>query len=256
MRIMVIPDCQIKPDVPTEHLGWAGKYAVEKRPDVIVLIGDFWDMPSLSSYDRGKKSFEGRRYTKDIEAGIAAMQEFMAPIWAEQQRLIRNKDKQWNPRLVYTMGNHENRINRAIEDDAKLEGLISYEDFKLSSFGYEVYSFLEVVTIEGVAFSHYFTSGIMGRPVTSAKALLTKLHMSACMGHVQDRDIAYAKRADGKMMTSLFVGVFYQHDEDYLGRQGNSSWRGFWMLNDVKDGSFDEMPVSLEYLRKKYGHSD
>lgn len=253
MRIMVIPDCQVKPDVPIDHLGWAGQYAVEKKPDVIVNIGDFWDMPSLSSYDKGKKSFEGRRYTKDIEAGVEAMCTFMEPIREEQLRLKRNKEKQWNPRLVYTLGNHENRVNRAIEDDAKLEGLISFDDFCLDQFGYEVYSFLEVVTIEGVAFSHYFTSGVMGRPVTSAKALLTKLHMSAFMGHVQDRDIAYAKRADGKMMTAIFGGIFYQHDEDYLGRQGNNSWRGIWMLNDVKDGSYDEMPVSLEYLRKKYG---
>lgn len=253
MRIMVIPDCQVKPDVPIDHLGWAGQYAVEKKPDVIVNIGDFWDMPSLSSYDKGKKSFEGRRYTKDIEAGIEAMQAFMSPIKEEQNRLIRNKEKRWNPRLVYCLGNHENRINRAIDDDAKLEGLISFDDFQLEQFGYEVYGFLEVVTIEGVAFSHYFTSGVMGRPVTSARAILTKMHMSAVQGHVQDRDIAYAKRADGKMMTAIFGGIFYQHDEDYLGKQGNNSWRGLWMLNDVRDGSYDEMPVSLEYLRKKYG---
>jgi len=25
------------------------------------------------------------------------------------------------------------------------------------------------------------------------------------------------------------------------------------MLNDVQDGSFDEMPLSIQYLRNKYG---
>ena len=253
MRILCIPDTQVSPNVPTEHLLWAGLYAVDKYPDVIVFIGDHWDMPSLSSYDKGKKSFEGRRYIKDIDAGNAAMALFMAPILQEQERLRRNKDKIWKPRLVFTLGNHENRIVRAINSDAMLEGLMSYDDFALEQWGFEVYDFLEPVVIEGVVFSHYFASGPMLRPITSARALLTKKHMSCFMGHVQDRDIAYACRADGTSMTAIFGGIFYQHDEDYLGRQGNNSWRGIWMLNDVRNGSFDEMPVSIEYLRGKYG---
>lgn len=253
MRILVIPDTQVKPDTPVDHLFWAGRYAVEKAPDVIVFIGDHWDMPSLSSYDKGKKCFEGRRYIKDIDAGRVAMAMFMAPILQEQERLRRNKERMWKPRLVFCLGNHEERINRAINSDAMLEGLLSYGDFQLDQYGFEVYDFLEIVVIGGVAFSHYFASGPMLRPITSARALLTKKHMSCFMGHVQDRDIAYACRADGTSMTAIFGGIYYQHDEDYLGKQGNNSWRGVWMLNDVKNGSFDEMPVSLEYLRGKYG---
>lgn len=253
MRILVIPDTQVKPDVPLDHLTWAGKYAVEKCPDVIVFIGDHWDMPSLSSYDKGKKSFEGRRYVKDIEAGRLGMAHFMSPIIEEQERLRRNKEKLWRPRLVFTIGNHEARIRRAVEDDAKLEHMMGYGDFGLEQWGFEVYDFLQVVVIEGIAFSHYFPSGAMLRPVTSARALLTKKHMSCVQGHQQDRDIAYGRKADGRGMTALFAGIFYQHTEDYLGNQGNDSWRGIWMLNDVRDGTFDEMPVSLNYLRRKYG---
>lgn len=238
-----------------DHFSWAGAYAVEKRPDAIVFIGDHWDMPSLSSYDKGKKSFEGRRYTKDIDAGRTAMALFMAQILQEQERLRRNKEKLWRPRLIFCLGNHEERIARAINSDAMLEGLISYKDFGLEQWGFEVYDFLEVCVIDGVAFSHYFPSGAMLRPVTSARALLTKKHMSCIMGHVQDRDIAFASKADGSGMTAIFVGVFYQHNEDYLGKQGNNSWRGVWMLNDVKNGSFDEMPVSLNYLRMKYANT-
>jgi hypothetical protein len=74
------------------------------------------------------------------------------------------------------------------------------------------------------------------------------------MGHVQDRDIAYDQRADGTNMTGIFAGIFYQQDEEYLTPQTNGSWRGIWMLNDVQDGSFDEMPVSMSYLRGKYGN--
>jgi hypothetical protein len=250
MKHLIIPDTQVKPDSSYEHLIWASKYAVDTKPDVIVHLGDHWDMPSLSSYDVGKKSFEGRRYTKDIEAGNAAMAAFMKPILQEQWRLIRNKKRQWNPRMVFLMGNHEYRIERATENDSKLDGLISYNDLNLK--GWEVQDFLDPIVVDGVAYCHYFTSGVMGRPVSSAKLLLTKKHMSCVMGHVQDRDIAYARRADGKNMTGLFAGIFYQHDEEYLTPQTNGSWRGLWMMNDVRDGSFDEMPVSMNYLRKRY----
>lgn len=250
MRIVVIPDAQVKEGVPIEHLLWAGKYIAEHKPDVIINIGDFWDMPSLSSYDVGKKSFEGRRYYKDVEAGNVAMDLLLQPIKAETKRLKRSKKKQWNPRMVFTLGNHEQRIERAVEKDAILEDTIGYKDLNLSDW--EVYPYLQPVNIENVMFAHFFTSGVMGRPVSSARALLTKKHMSCIMGHVQDRDIAFDRDASGRRLTALFAGIFYQHDEEYLGMQGNGSWKGIWMLNEVNDGSFDELPISLDYLRNKY----
>jgi hypothetical protein len=252
MKHLIIPDTQVKPNSPTDHLRWAGLYAAEKKPDVIVHIGDHFDMPSLSSWDVGKKSFEGRRYKDDIEAGIHAMEVFLQPIRDEQQRLKVNKHKQWRPRMVYTLGNHENRIERAIESDPKLDGLIGYKDLQLEEMGFEVYDFLDVAIIDQIAYAHYFTSGIMGRPVSSARNMLSKKMMSCIMGHVQDRDIAYGRRADGTNILGLFSGIFYQHDEDYLTPQTNSSWRGIWMLNEVANGGCDELPVSLNYLRNKY----
>lgn len=250
---LIIPDCQVKPGHSFEYLEHIGKYIVEKKPDTVVCIGDFSDMASLSSYDQGKKSFEGRRYRHDIEATHSAMSTLLLPLWDFNYKAKKNKEKQYKPRLVLTLGNHEERINRAIENDAKLEGVLSIDDLQYKDFGWEVYPFLEVVVIDGIAYSHYFTTGVMGRPVTSASALLSKKHMSAVMGHVQHRQISYANTADGRQITGIFAGSCYEHDEDYLGAQGNSYWRGIWMLHEVNNGEFDEMPVSLDYLRKKYG---
>jgi len=253
-RHLVIPDTQVKPDVNTDHLAWAGEYAVEMLPDVIVHIGDHWDLPSLSSYDKGKKSFEGRRYVNDIAAGNEAMDRFMEPIHREIKRRQKNKKKAWNPELHFCLGNHENRITRVVEDSAELESLMSFDDFNLKEHGFKVHDFLEPVVIDGVCYSHYHTSGIMGRPVSSARLMLTKKHMSTVMGHVQNRDIAYATKADGSRITGIFAGIYYQHDEGYLTPQTNTSstWSGVWVLHEVQDGSFDEMPVSINWLRSKY----
>ena len=74
---IIIPDTQVKPGVNTDHLEWAGNYASEKRPDEIIMIGDWFDMPSLCSFDRGKLDYEGRRYVEDIKAGRKAMERML-----------------------------------------------------------------------------------------------------------------------------------------------------------------------------------
>ena len=253
-RIMVIPDTQVRPEVDPTFLSYIGQYAAEMKPDIIVHLGDFADMPSLSSHDRpGSKSMEGLRYKADIKSAKDAMEVLMTPIWEEQARLKANHRPRWNPVLVMLYGNHENRINRAIHNDPKLEGLISLNDLEYESYGWQTVPFLEPIVIEGIAFCHYFVSGIMGNPCTTARALLTKHHQSCIAGHQQGRDIAYGKRADGTEMTAIICGSCYEHDEHYLNHQTNNHWRGLYILHDVKDGSFDEMPVSLRYLRRKYG---
>jgi hypothetical protein len=76
--------------------------------------------------------------------------------------------------------------------------------------------------------------------------------MSAYAGHQQGRDIAYSQRADGGDMTAIISGSFYQHDEEYLNPFTNNHWRGMYFLHEVKDGSFDEMALSLNYLQRRF----
>lgn len=249
-RFMVLPDVQAKPGIDFSYLRRYGAYMLEKRPEVVVCIGDFADMPSLSSYDKGKKSFEGRRYKRDIEAAQFAMQAFLGPM-EEYNKTAR---KPYRPRLVLTLGNHEDRINKAVNDDPKLDGVMSIKDLAYEEYGWEVHDFLKVVVIDGIAFSHYFATGVMGRPASSAPAQLRKTNMSCFAGHKQGKEIAYGYRADGRTITSIICGSAYEHKEDYLGPQGNEHWRGFFMLNEVQDGAFDEMAVSLAYINLKYGH--
>lgn len=249
----ILPDAQVKPDQDTTHLVWAAKYCVKHKPNVIVCIGDFADMESLSSYDVGKKIFEGRSYLRDVEATRKAMAAFMAPILKEQLRLETNKKKRWNPRLVLTLGNHEHRIDRVVENDRKLDGVMSINDLGYQDFGWEVVPFLKPIVIDGIAYAHYFCSGVMGRAITSCRLTLTKMHTSCVAGHQQGRDVASAVRADGKRITSIIAGSYYQHDENYLNHQTNNHWRGVVMLNEVNDGEFDEMFISLDFLRKRYG---
>lgn len=252
MKIFVIPDCQIRPGDDTKFLRNIGRYIAEKEPDVIVNIGDFADMPSLSSYDIGKKAYEGRRYRDDVHAVQSAMFELCDPIRDKRHRQFLNKKKLYTPRMIMTLGNHENRINRAINNDPKLEGTISIDDLNYEHFGWDVYKFLDVVVVEGVAFSHYFSTGVAGRPASTAAAQLNKKHQSCISGHQQGLMIAHANRADGKRITSVIAGSCYEHNEEYLGPQGNKHWRGCLMLHNVNEGEFDLATLPLSYFEDRY----
>lgn len=253
MRYVVIPDCQIRPGDNTDFLTHIGNYIVEKKPETIVCLGDFADMPSLSSYDVGKKSFEGRRYKDDIKAAVEAMETLLQPIKNFNEKAKENHKQRYTPRKVLTLGNHEFRISRATETDAKLEGVLNVSDLKYESFGWEVIPFLQPIILDNIAFCHYFTAGLLGRPCSSAQMQLTKKHMSVISGHQQGLQIATSYRADGTRLTSVIAGSCYESEHDYLGPQGNKHFRGMLVLNDVEpDGAFDLMPVSLKYLRSKY----
>jgi hypothetical protein len=235
---LVIPDCQVRPGVDISHMGWIGNYIAEKRPNVIVCLGDFADMASLNGYGVGKASAEGKRYVDDLASVRTAMDKLTKP-WR----------KRYSPKQVMTLGNHEDRITREAEANPKFVGALSVSDLDYESFGWDQYQFLRVVEIDRVSYSHYFTSGVMGRPVSSAAALLRTRHASSVMGHVQMLDLAIHPKTQH---IGLFAGLCTLHNENYLGPQGNDTKRGIWMLHEVHDGTFDPMFVSLGFLKRRY----
>lgn len=249
----VIPDTQVKKGVPINHLTAAGNYVVNKQPDVIIHLGDHWDMPSLSSYDKGTKKAEGRTYQEDIDAGIEGMRAFMQPIWDYNEKRRRNKEKQYKPRMVFLIGNHEERIMRHVNANPELSGKCSYADFQLEQMGWEVHDFLELVEIDGVTYSHFMANPNTGKPWGGvARTRLNNVGFSFTMGHQQGKDLAEKHLANGKCLRALIVGSFYQHNEDYKGYQGNEHYRGCIYKHEVKDGDYCLMELSLKYLLDKW----
>lgn len=243
-RHLVIPDTQCNQDSPTSHLKWLGKYIAEKQPDVVIHLGDHWDMSSLSEYDKGKKCFEGRRYKKDIDAGNAGMDALMTPL-TKMKKL---------PRLVFTLGNHEQRIDRAIQTNPTVEGLIGYQNFNLAMHGWEVNDFLVPVDIGGILYAHYFYNPMTGKPWGgTVHTMLKTIGHSFTQGHKQGLDFARRALPSGESQIGIVAGSFYQHDELYKGPQAQNHWRGVIMKNEVKDGEYDPLFISMGYLKRKFG---
>lgn len=113
-RHLVIGDLQQKKGCPTRHLEWIAQAVNDYKPDVLVQIGDAFDMESLSSHDgAGSLKMEGLRYEDDIAAGNQAFD-------------ILNKNITHKCKKYFFYGNHEQRIERAINKDPRLVGTIGY----------------------------------------------------------------------------------------------------------------------------------
>lgn len=238
---LIIPDVQAKPGVRLDHLEWVGKYIAEKRPDVVVCIGDFADIEGLSRYDMGTIRGENKRLKRDLDVAREAMDLLTAP--------FRNLDG-YAPEMHLTMGNHEDRLNRFANEHPYLEEVVGTHMLNYEDWGWKVHPFLKPVTIDGVDYAHYFISGQKGYAVSSANAMRTKRTRSSIMGHNQRTDVSFDPLSH---QWFIFCGLCCLHDEHYLGPQGNENRRQILVLHEVEEGRADPMFVSLRFLEKAYG---
>jgi len=253
-EILVIGDAHFQPNINDDRATWAGMLAVKRLPDVIVCIGDWADMKSLSMYDKGSVYHEGLRYFEDINSSIEALQKFHAPIDKYNKRMKAKGKKQYKPELVFCVGNHEQRIIRYGASNPEMHNHISLDDLGFNEWGWKVVPFLQPYICNGIAFSHYFTSGVMARPIggdNHANALLRKGAMSSVVGHSHLLDYSEKLNAAQKKICALVTGCFFEHDENWTS-ENNRYWRGLCYLRDVKDGVFTPEPLTMEWLKRKF----
>lgn len=266
---IVVGDAHAKPGVSNRRFRWLGLFVAdfcEKyiNDNVTVIdMGDWEDMPSLSSYDIGKKSYEGRRYQKDIQAAVDARIEFQIPLIGINNKRQAAKKKKISPNLVALGGNHfERRIERAIENSPLLDGVISIDDGRAVELGWEYTPFLVPKDVDGITYVHYWqgrgTSQPIGMGKFPAQTLLREKHCSSVIGHNHVWDVAVSRNGAGDKLFALSAGCFLdpEQDEAYAG-QNNRDWtRCITVLKDVRNGFPEggfEM-ITIEELKDRYAH--
>ena len=258
-RHYVIPDVQVRPGDVVDHLDWIAQDIVRRKPDVIVCIGDFWDLPSLSKYSAaGGIEKEGSRLAADLEAGEAAMSRLTAPIHREIARLRANKKRQWNPSMEFTEGNHEYRAAKFASDDARFEGVVGTHLCRVEDYGFRRHAFKVPVEIDGVWYAHFWQSFHSEKPIGgSIDNRLNKLGFSFVQGHEQGLRYANRPLPNGKTLHGLVAGSCYLGTEGYRGPQARNEWRGVCVLNDVRDGDMAiPMSLDLQYLCREYAEEE
>ena len=248
---LVIPDPHAHPDFNNDRALLIGKLMSDLKPDVVVNLGDMWDFPSLSSYDKGKKSFWGKTYEADLNAGL----DFDEKLWHKVR-----KSKKKKPRGVFLMGNHEHRLNRVLDLQPELEGTIGLSDFQLDKNYSDIVEYTGstpgVIGIDNIHYAHFFISGVMGRPVggeNPAHALLAKHYSSCTCGHSHLLDFAIRTLVSGRRIMGCVAGVAQDYQAPWAGEMNKLWWRGVVIKRNVEDGCYDPEFVSLDRLRKEYG---
>ena len=250
--ILVVPDQHAHPDFNNDRADWLGKFILDVKPDIVVNMGDAADMASLSSYDKGKRSFYGKSYKKDIDAHLDFQDRMWAPIRNAKKRL---------PYSVWLEGNHEHRIEKALDLNPELAGTIDVKDFEIDFFYDKIVpydgSLPGMVEIEGITFAHYLTSGVKGLPIGGEHAahnLITKQLKSCVVAHSHTTDYAVRTMATGRRVQAAVVGVYQDYEAPWAGHQVNKLWwPGVVILHNAEDGTFDPQWISLKVLQSAYG---
>jgi len=248
---LVLPDSHAHPDFSNERADWVGKLIVDLKPDVVINLGDMWDMHSMASYDKGGKSFWGRTYKADINAGLDFDERLWSPI---------RKAKKKRPRSVFIEGNHEYRLKRAINVQPELEGTVSFSDFDLSRNYSDIVEYSGgtpgIIEVDGINYAHYFISGVMGRPISgehTAYSLLVKNFESCTCGHIHTTDFAVRTLNNGRKVMGLSAGAYMDYNAPWAGEVNKLWWNGVIIKRNVEAGSYDPEWISIERLKRAYG---
>lgn len=262
---IIVGDAHAKPDVPNDRFDWLGRALLTMKlanpnSDIKVIdMGDWEDMPSLSSYDIGKKSYEGRSYRKDLEAAWDARQRTNQAIDEYNERARQNHKRQLNISKYALGGNHfEGRIKRVVENSPLLHGTIGVEDGRHAEFGWDYVPYMEPLLLDGFNYCHSFVSGVMGRPIggeTPGLSLIRKQLTSCVAGHLHLFDMAHRTNPQGKAIWGIFPGCFLDPDqhEVYAGPANHMWKRGILILRGVKDGDFSSFQwIGIDDLKRMF----
>jgi len=244
-RHLIIPDAHAHPDFNNDRFVWLGKLIHDVKPDVVVCIGDLIDHATLCAHAKPLEVERGR-YLADLEAG-----------WDAQEKLFNEvrKHKKKQPRWVLTLGNHDIRPQRFVDENPRFQDWISNNDNKFEEFGWEVYPFLEPVRIDGVAYAHYFPSGVLGRPIGGihpAYSMIMKGHESRTAGHSHLFDYK-VDQTPGRSLMGCQVGCYVDFELAYAGQANEMFSSGVVIKDNVEDGLYDIRWIGIDRIKKEYG---
>lgn len=248
MRILWIPDAHARPGESLRRFGDLGRLVDSLRPEAIVCVGDWWDLPALSRYDRGRRAAEGRRWLADRDAGARAMDAFREP-WAGAR---------YRPQMVFLHGNHEARADEIGESSPELAGAVGTAALEVESWGWEVHPFGAIVDVHGYAVSHFLPSGIMGRGISGvmiARSIVTKSLCSGAMGHSHLAGAHTETDALGRRLQGLSLGCYVDPAEPPEGwnRQTKRFWAsGCYLTHHQAPGYGDPEWWGFHRIRKSF----
>ena len=255
---LVIPDTHAIPGQDTSRFLSLGKMIVDRKPDNIVFMGDFVTLESLSAWDLGKAGkMEGKRYSEDCKAGTQALSYILGPLRDLQLQQAVDGEKIYKPRLIYIMGNHEDRLDRYLATKPELSAHLDVaKDLALEDSGFtDIIPYRGFIELEGVLFTHAVMNAanlaIGGK--TALSTIASAVSKSVVIGHLHRFEtVNHYRHGADDIIQIVSSGCFFDGVEDYADGGLNAYWRGVLLLSHYKLGRFDIESISTDRLVDLY----
>lgn len=222
---------------------WLNKLIADRKPNRLILMGDFTTMESLSRWDKDKRrKVEGKRLRKDFDVANAALD-----IIGDSKGMEK----------VYLKGNHEDWFEQYLDYHPEIEGLTTFDEaLKLEDRGYQVIEYKEDYKYKGMSFTHVPIQA-NGKPVGGKYATAKALEVygnSVVFGHTHNFDVAAVHRKNTtSLQQAINCGCFFEHIDDYAQGSMTNYWRGVLLLEHYDKNRADIEQWSLGRLRREYG---
>ena len=243
---LLIPDAHVTCDQDLTKFNIISDLIATRRPNNIIIGGDLADMLSLSAWEKSNKlSIEGRRYKKEIEAINEALDRLLS---------FKNSCTNYDPNIIYLMGNHENRVERYIETNPTLDGHMDLiEDLKLKQRNILVVPYKKFYELEGVLFTHAPLNAA-GQPVSGKLSVhkaaeLTSKSLVFFHTH-QCQTYSCLRHGDSDLIQIYTAGCLFDGwaPGGYSDDTTHASMKCISFLSHYKTGRFDIEQISLERL--------
>ena len=233
-RIVVLPDVHLTTKIPKEY-ELAKKFIKDYKPTEIIILGDFMEVSSLSSYDLSKRrKIEGQRFEKEIEAAKREI-EILSDLCTT---------------ITYLEGNHENRVERYLDDHPELESMLELpKRLELAKNSVQWHKMNKLVKRGKL----YFTHGVYYGKYF-AKKTVDEYGCSIVVGHAHRHQVAtiYPKMQKHPMMCCA-LGCLGDTDPEYKKNAPTGHINQFGIVEINNKGLFNLYPITIIDLSFRYG---
>ena len=192
------------------------------KPSIFIMGGDNMDFNTISTYNRNKpKLVEGSRIGKDYKNFAS---DILIPL---------NNVLSYGCDKYFLYGNHEERIDRLIEAEPKLEGLIEIEN-NLDLSGWTIKKYKDVLKLGHMHFSH----GLYWNKYHAYKTV-TIYQKNIFYGHVHNpQSYTSISPIDSLPKQGVSVGCMCSLNPEYRKDEPNHWVNQFMVFYIMSDGTF------------------
>jgi predicted phosphodiesterase len=258
MLTLLISDAHVEPEQDLTRFEKCAKLIVDRKPDRIIQLGDFVSLSSISGWDMSKKlMMEGRRYQEDVKAGREAANLLFSEIDKLQARQRFHKQKLYSPEIDWLEGNHEDRLDRYLEQHPELEGAFNLgDDLGLTERKIIPFKYRDRIVRNGINYMHAPLAG-NNQPLSGLHIphkALQRFNGHVVMGHYHRSEVANIKRIDTKeVQRAIICPSFIEGQPHYLSKNAPAVIdRGVLLLKQF-EGDSDKPVIEEISMGELYG---